>query len=33
MIYKLRIIDLSKKYFGDLVPENKMCQHLKKTKT
>lgn len=24
MTYGLRVIDLSKKYFGDLVPENKM---------
>ena len=24
MTYGLRVIDLSKKYFGDLVPENRM---------
>lgn len=29
MKYEFRVIDLSKKYFGDLVPEERMCLHLK----
>ena len=35
MTYGLRVIDLSKKYFGDLVPEDRMgIKHkLKKDKT
>lgn len=32
MIYGLRVKDLSKKYFGDLVPEDKMCIKPKKEK-
>lgn len=32
MIYGLRVKDLSKKYFGDLVPEDKMCIKPKKKK-
>lgn len=32
MTYGLRVIDLSKKYFGDLVPENRMGIKLKPKK-
>jgi hypothetical protein len=32
MIYGLRVKDLSKNYFGDLVPEDRMCIKPKKKK-
>lgn len=32
MIYGLRVKDLSKKYFGDLVSEDRMCIKPKKEK-
>lgn len=32
MIYGMRIKDLSKKYFGDLVPEERMCIKIKPQK-
>ena len=32
MTYGLRVIDLSEKYFGDLVPEDRMCIKIKPKK-
>lgn len=32
MTYGLRVKDLSKKYFGDLVPEDRMCIKIKPKK-